>query len=123
MSLETLVSISDVEARLRRAITDDEMVTVLTLIDDAAILVESDADLTVVEDLATGALSDAAVRMVLANMVKRALTGFDGVTSSQTGPFQVTYSNPDNSVFLKASERAALSAVKAPRARTVRMGY
>jgi hypothetical protein len=124
MSIYDLVSPADVAERFGRTFTSAETDRAAVLIYDAAVLLAGDQDLSVVADIESGDLDEETVRVVIANMAKRAMQSqTDGVVQEQTGPFGRTFSNPTGDVFLKESERSALSAGKRPRAATRRMGY
>lgn len=91
-----------------RPLTDQEQSTASALIDDASALIRArfpgiDAQVD------SGAIDIAIVRMVVANMVKRALIApDDGVVneSETTGPYSQsrTFANPMRNVFLTEGE-------------------
>jgi hypothetical protein len=118
-----LASFGDVQDRMPGAALVQAYVE--TLLADASALVRSefpDVDARITSNV----LDAVAVQSVVANMVKRALLVPDAGVSSQTaGPFAVSYSNPDGSLYLRGAERAilGLGTVSASGARSVRMGY
>lgn len=114
-----------------RALSPAEEARAVVLLDDASRLIRgafAGIDARIGTDVDEGDL-----RMVAANMVKRAMLGteVEGVTSeAQTvGPFSVTrqYQNPLGNLYLSATERDLLGGVAAGRPRAgsfpLRGGY
>lgn len=121
MPITGLVGVADVEARMGRVLADSEAVRAQALLEDATNLLQTDPELSVDADYDSGSLQLETVVRVVASMVKRALSAPDGVKTEQTGPFAVTFDNPNGDLFLRDSERVALG--RRVSARTVRMGY
>ena len=108
-----LATIEDVQDRVGRTFSSDEAYQVSVLIDDASAIV--------LASFSSAATNPAAV-MVVAGMVKRALTGSDGVKSETVGPYSVTYDNAQGSLYLTAADRTLLGGVTRGVVGSVRLG-
>lgn len=98
-------TVSDLEARWR-TLTSDEQAVALTLLDDAAVMIDS---------MGTPSSSDAAL-IVSCDMVRRSMSMSQADTyglsqaSMTAGPYaqQWTYSNPTGEMYLTRTERKML---------------
>lgn len=104
-----LATQSDVEDRLRRALTVDEGEYIDALLEEASVLVEAWLTKKGITYTDAGDVPRV-VAIVVSRMVARALTtetpgGQEGVTSLQAGQFSVRYGDPvTSSVFLSSSD-------------------
>lgn len=109
-----LATQSDVEDRLRRALTEDEGEYIDALLEEASVLVEAWLTKKGITYTDAGDVPRV-VAIVVSRMVARALTtetpgGQEGVTSLQAGQFSVRYGDPvTSSVFLSSSDKKWLA--------------
>lgn len=109
-----LATQSDVEDRLRRALTVDEGEYIDALLEEASVLVEAWLTKKGITYTDAGDVPRV-VAIVVSRMVARALTtetpgGQEGVTSLQAGQFSVRYGDPvTSSVFLSSSDKKWLA--------------
>lgn len=105
---------ADVEARWR-PLSAAEKTTATALLDDAAILIQSECP-DIDQRIADGLLDPGAPLIVSVRLVKRAMaagvSGFDNVSSFQqtAGPFQqnTSFVNPSGDMYLTRADRKLL---------------
>jgi hypothetical protein len=126
MSAPIYATSADVQDRVRRPLTEDELTLADVLVDDASRYIRARFQ-TIDARIAAGVLDPDDVTMVVAMMVKRAITTEEeGVTqlTNTGGPFSqnVTFANPMGDLYLKPTEVAVLAETgNAGRVRSVRV--
>lgn len=104
-SLPALASLADLEVRMPRAFTADEMPGAQAALDDASTLVRTEAGTDWVD--ASNELDDppGIVVSITLTAAKRALRNPDGVTQETLGSASFSYSPGDGGLYLTKSER------------------
>lgn len=104
-----LADITDIEARLGRTFSGDELTRVEALLDDASALVRDEAGLTWI-DPGTGLLTTVpgSIRVVVLRSVERAVRNPQGFSAESAGDYSYQRNNVEPGVYLTDSERQVI---------------
>lgn len=104
-----LADITDIEARLGRTFSGDELTRVEALLDDASALVRDEAGLTWI-DPGTGLLTTVpgSIRAVVLRSVERAVRNPQGFSAESAGDYSYQRTNVEPGVYLTDSERQVI---------------
>lgn len=98
-----LADVYDVQALMMRQLSDEEQTSAAQLIDYASALVRSQVP-TVDDRLASGALSETVVKVVVGGVVARAMRNPAGVRQRSVGSLSETYDAVDSGITLTADD-------------------
>lgn len=104
-----LADITDIEARMGRTFSGDELTRVEALLDDASALVRDEAGLTWI-DPGTGLLTTVpgSIRAVVLRSVERAVRNPQGFSAESAGDYSYQRTNVEPGVYLTDSERQVI---------------
>lgn len=104
-----LADITDIEARLGRTFSGDELTRVEALLDDASALVRDEASLTWI-DPGTGLLTTVpgSIRAVVLRSVERAVRNPQGFSAESAGDYSYQRTNVEPGVYLTDGERQVI---------------
>jgi hypothetical protein len=105
----TLATVTDLEARLGRQFSDEELPRVHALLDDASHLVRDVAGRACIpDDLADLTQVSGSVRAVVARMVERAIRNPEGFSAESAGDYSYQRTGVQPGVYLTEAEERAI---------------